>query len=36
MEDNKESILTGYPNVITYECTKKIMKQMEKIYVKLI
>ena len=30
MADNKESILTGYPNVITYECTKKIMKQMEK------
>ena len=30
MEDNKESILTGYPNVITYECTNKILKQMEK------
>ena len=30
MVDNKESKLTGYPNVISYQCTKKIMKQMEK------
>ena len=33
MEDNieiKESILAGYPNVIPYECTKSIIKQMEK------
>ena len=30
MEDNKENILTGYPNVISYECTKKIIEQMEK------
>ena len=26
----KEKILTGYPNVISYECTKKIIEQMEK------
>ena len=26
----KENILTGYPNVISYECTKKIIEQMEK------
>ena len=30
MEDNKEGILSGYPNVISYECTKKILEQMEK------
>ena len=30
MEGKKESILTGYPNIISYECTKKIMDQMEK------
>ena len=30
MEDNKEGILLGYPNVISYECTKKILEQMEK------
>ena len=30
MEVNKESILIGYPKVITYECTKKILEQMEK------
>ena len=30
MLDNKESILAGYPNVISYECTQKIMEQMEK------
>ena len=30
MEGNKESILAGYPNVISYECTQKIMEQMEK------
>ena len=30
MEGKKESILTGYPNIISYECTKKIMEQMEK------
>ena len=29
MSDNKEAILTGYPNVISYECTKKIINQME-------
>ena len=26
----KEDILSGYPNVISYECTKKIIEQMEK------
>ena len=30
MEGQKESILRGYPNVISYECTKKIMEQMSK------
>ena len=30
MEEQKESILRGYPNVISYECTKKIMEQMVK------
>ena len=29
MFENKESILTGYPNIISYECSKKIIKQME-------
>ena len=29
MIENKESILTGYPNIISFECTKKIIKQME-------
>ena len=30
MEGNKEDILLGYPNVISYECTQKILEQMEK------
>ena len=30
MEDNKEGILMGYPNIISYECTKIILEQMEK------
>ena len=30
MEGQKENILSGYPNVISYECTKKIMEQMSK------
>ena len=30
MEEHKESILAGYPNVISYECTKKIIEQMER------
>ena len=29
-EVKKESLLTGYPNIISYESTKKILKQMEK------
>ena len=30
MEDNKEVKLVGYPNVISYELSKKIIEQMEK------
>ena len=30
MEGINESILTGYPNMISYECAKKIIEQMEK------
>ena len=30
MEDNEESILSNYPNVISYECSKKIIEQMER------
>ena len=30
MEDNKETILNNYPNVISYECSKKIIEQMER------
>ena len=30
MAENKESILTGYPDIISYECGKKIIKQMER------
>ena len=30
MEDNKEAILTDYPNVISYDCSKKIITQMER------
>ena len=30
MEGYKECILTGYPNIISYECIKKIIKQMER------
>ena len=26
----KEKLLNEYPNVISYECTKKIVEQMEK------
>ena len=35
MEEINESILTGYPNVITYECTKTIINQMENCICKL-
>ena len=35
MEDQKESILTDYPNVISYECTKEIIEQMEKCICKI-
>ena len=30
MEDKKEKLLIGYPKLITYECTKKIIEQMER------
>ena len=30
MIDYKQSILTGYPNAISYECSKNILQQMEK------
>ena len=30
MEENKESVLNDYPNIISYECMKKIMEQMER------
>ena len=29
MEGNNETILTGYPNTIPYECSKEIIKQMK-------
>ena len=29
-EEIKESLLKGYPNVIPFDCTKKIINQMEK------
>ena len=35
MSTNKESLLTGYLNVISYECTKNIKEQMEKNICKL-
>jgi len=30
MVENKEDILNDYPNIISYECTKKIIEQMER------
>ena len=30
MAENKENVLTGYPSIISYECSKKIVKQMER------
>ena len=30
MEEENESILTGYPSIVSYECTKKIINQLEK------
>ena len=30
MEDNKEKNLVEFPNVVSYESTKKIIEQMEK------
>ena len=31
MEGENEAGLEGYPKVVSYECTKKIMNQMEKL-----
>ena len=36
MVENKENILRGYPNVISYECSKKIIKQMERNICKIV
>ena len=30
MEEIKETVLTGYPNIIPFDCTKKIIEQMRK------
>ena len=30
MEEQKESVLNNYPNIISYESSKKIIEQMEK------
>ena len=30
MEEQKESVLNNYPNIISYECSKKIIEQMER------
>ena len=30
MEEQKESILNNYPNIISYDCSKKIITQMER------
>ena len=30
MEDEKESILSGYPSIISFDCSLKIMEQMKK------
>ncbi len=35
MELKKESILRGCPNILSYECTKKIIEQMEKYICKI-
>ena len=35
MEVAKETLLTGYPNVISYDCSKKIITQMEKYICKI-
>ena len=30
MEEQKETVLYDYPNIISYECSKKIIEQMER------
>ena len=30
MEENNETILTGYPTIVSFDCTKSIINQMEK------
>ena len=32
MEGINETVLTGYPSPIPYDCSKEIIKQMEKKY----
>ena len=34
MEEISETILTGYPNIISFESTEEILNQMKKKYVK--
>ena len=36
MAEIKENILRGYPNIISYECSKKIIKQMERNICKIV
>jgi len=36
MTENKESMLRGYPNVISYDCSKKIIKQIERNICKIV
>ena len=35
MKGDKETLLAGYPNVISYDCSKKIINQMEKYICKI-
>ena len=32
MEDKKEITSSEYPNLVSYDCSKKILEQMEKKY----
>ena len=36
METGAESFLVGYPSIISYDCTKKLVEQMEKDICKII
>ena len=35
MSGKKEGLLIEYPNVISYDCTKKLIEQMEKSIIKI-